>query len=109
MPNTYFTLIIIGMFVVTFGIRFVLFASAHKAVMPKWLESGLKYVPVSVLTAIIAPMSVTDDSGLNLAISNPWFVGALTAFLVGLIFKHQLLTICVGVATFFITKLLTGN
>lgn len=109
MPSSYLVLTIIGMFVVTFGIRFVLFATAQKTCMPEWLESGLKYVPVSVLTAIIAPMSITNDQGLDIALSNPWFVGALTSLLVGLVTKHQLLTICIGVTTFFVTKLMVAS
>lgn len=108
MSNLSLTLIVIGMFVVTFSIRFVLFASAQKAAMPTWLESGLKYVPVSVLTAIIAPMSLTDASGINIAFSNPWFVGALVTLVVGVLLKRQLLTISVGVAAFFIAKLLVS-
>lgn len=109
MSSMELVLIILGMFAVTFAIRFVLFARANKTQRPGWLEEALKYVPVSVLTAIIAPMSLTDDSGLNLALTNPWFVGALCALIVGILVKHQLLTICVGVLAFFTTKMLLGG
>ncbi|MBM6550177.1 AzlD domain-containing protein [Marinomonas ostreistagni] len=100
--------IIVGMFAVTFSVRFVLFAGAHKANIPGWLEGALKFVPVSVLTAIIAPMSLTDTQGLALELSNPWFVGALVALLTGLWFKRQLLTICLGVMAFFLVKLIVA-
>lgn len=101
--------IIVGMFLVTFSVRFVLFAGAHKAVIPDWLEGALKFVPVSVLTAIIAPMSLTDNQGLALTFSNPWFVGALVSVVVGLVLKHQLLTICIGVLSFFVVKFWVGG
>lgn len=108
MSNLSLVIVVLGMFIVTFSIRFVLFASAQKANMPTWLESGLKYVPVSVLTAIIAPMSLTGTSGLDVALTNPWCVGALVALVVGVTFKRQLLTIVTGVVVFFLAKLLVS-
>lgn len=108
MSSLELTLIIIGMFCVTYGIRVVLFASAHKAEVPEWLDKALKFVPISVLTAIIAPMSLTNSEGLALELNNPWFIGALSALFVGLMFKRQLLTICVGVVVFFVMKLMVG-
>ncbi|CUB03511.1 AzlD domain-containing protein [Marinomonas fungiae] len=106
MTTVELVLIIVGMFLVTYGIRVVLFASAHKAEIPEWLDKALKFVPISVLTAIIAPMALTNSEGLALSFMNPWFVGALTSLLIGLVFKRQLLTICVGVLVFFLMKLL---
>jgi branched-subunit amino acid transport protein len=96
--------IILGMFAVTFGTRFVLFARAHKVNMPSWLESALKFVPVAVLSAIITPMIVMPGKELSISISNPWLIGALIAFLVGIWRQHMLLTIVVGVAAFFLAK-----
>lgn len=106
MSSIELVLVIVGMLVVTYGIRVVLFASAHKADIPAWLEKALKFVPISVLTAIIAPMSLTNTEGLALEFSNPWFVGAFCSLVVGLLFKKQLLTIGVGVAVFFVMKFL---
>lgn len=100
--------IILGMFLVTFSIRFVLFAGAHKANIPDWLEGALKFVPVAVLTAIIAPMALTDDTGMAIRLTNPWFVGALVSVIVGLLFQRQLLTISLGVVAFFTVKLMLG-
>lgn len=108
MSNLELILIVLGMFVVTYSIRVVLFASAHKAEIPEWLDKALKFVPISVLTAIIAPMLLTNSEGLALSLLNPWFVGALASLLVGLVFKRQLLTICVGVLVFFLMKLWLG-
>lgn len=97
-------LIIAGMFVVTFGVRFVLFARAHKVVMPVFVEKALKYVPVAVLTAIITPMIFVQSGQLMLSVFNPWLLGALAAFVVGVWRQHQLLTILVGVVVFFVAK-----
>lgn len=98
------TLIIVGMFIVTFGVRFVLFARAHKVVMPIFVERALKFVPVAVLTAIIIPMIFMADNQMNVSLINPWLIGAFAAFAVGIWRQHQLLTIFIGVMVFFIAK-----
>lgn len=97
-------LIILGMFVVTFGVRFVLFARADKVVMPAFIEKALKFVPVAVLTSIITPMILMPDRHMDLSLSNPWLLGALAAFIVGIWRQQQLLTILVGVLVFFVAK-----
>ncbi|PYF84727.1 MULTISPECIES: AzlD domain-containing protein [Marinomonas] len=97
-------LIIFGMFAVTFGVRFVLFARADKVVMPAYIEKALKFVPVAVLTAIITPMALMPDSKLDLTLTNPWLLGSLAAFVVGIWRQQQLLTILVGVLVFFVAK-----
>jgi len=99
-----FVLIILGMFLVTFGVRFVLFARAHKVVMPVFLERALKFVPVAVLTAIITPMILMPDQQMTISVFNPWLLGALAAFTVGIWRQQQLLTILVGVVVFFVAK-----
>ncbi|REG85810.1 AzlD domain-containing protein [Marinomonas pollencensis] len=96
--------VIAGMFVVTFGVRFVLFARAHKVVMPGFLDRALKFVPVAVLTSIITPMIFVSQHQLNVSYDNPWLLGGVAAFVVGLWKQQQLLTIVVGVVVFFIAK-----
>lgn len=93
--------IILGMFAVTFGIRFVLYARAHRVVLPQWMEDALRFVPVAVLTAIITPMILLPGSTLLLDWQNPWLLGSLAACIVGLWRQQPLLTILVGVSVFF--------
>lgn len=97
-------LILAGMFVVTFGVRFVLFARADKVVMPDFIEKALKFVPVAVLTAIITPMTLMPDKHIDISLDNPWLLGAVAAFAVGVWRQQQLLTIVVGVVVFFVAK-----
>ncbi|TXH77198.1 MAG: AzlD domain-containing protein [Thiothrix sp.] len=107
MPDTFSLIMtIFGMFVVTFGIRFVLYARAHRIQLPIWLEESLAYVPVAVLTAIIMPMMFIPNKQLDLSWHNPWLLGGLAAFVIGLIFKKPLLTIAVGVVVFFTSQFL---
>ncbi|MEZ5480317.1 MAG: AzlD domain-containing protein [Thiolinea sp.] len=93
--------IIFGMFAVTFGIRFVLYARAHKVTLPVWVEEALRFVPVAVLTALITPMILKPQGEWALDWHNPWLLGGLSAFAVGLWRQQPLLTIVVGVAVFF--------
>ncbi|WP_298609214.1 AzlD domain-containing protein [uncultured Thiothrix sp.] len=107
MPDTLsLILTIFGMFVVTFSIRFVLYARAHRIQLPVWLEEALAYVPVAVLTAIIMPMMLMPNKQVDLSWHNPWLLGGLAAFIIGLSFKKPLLTIAVGVAVFFASQFL---
>lgn len=94
--------VVVGMFAVTFVIRFGLLARAHRIRLPHWLDEALRFVPVAVLTAIITPMILLDKTGdWALDWRNPWLLGALAAFLAGLWRQQALLTIGVGVAVFF--------
>lgn len=97
-------IILVGMFSVTFGIRFILFARADRVVMPAFIEKALKFVPVAVLTAIITPMIFMPNQQMDLSLSNSWLLGALAALFVGLWRQQQLLTILVGVVVFFLAK-----
>lgn len=107
MPDTLsLILTILGMLVVTFSIRFVLYARAHRIQLPIWLEEALAYVPVAVLTAIILPMMLMPNKQIDLSWHNPWLLGGLAAFVIGLMFKKPLLTIAVGVLVFFASKFL---
>lgn len=107
MTLTTAALIILGMFIVTFGIRFCLYARAHKVLLPQWLDKALMFVPVSVLAAIIMPMILIRDEQLTITWDNPWLIGAVTAFTIGLWRQNQLLTIATGVASFYIVRLIT--
>lgn len=93
------------MFAVTFGVRFCLFAKANRVVMPNWIEGALGFVPISVLSAIIIPMIFMPNGALEINMRNPWLIGAGVAFIVGLLRQNQLLTIVVGVAAFYLSKL----
>lgn len=106
METSYLVLIILGMFLVTFGIRFCLFAKANKVSMPYWMDDALGFVPISVLSAIIVPMIFIQNGEMAVSFINPWLLGAVAAFLVGLMKQNQLLTIIVGVAVFYLSKLI---
>lgn len=48
-------LIILGMAVVTYGVRFLPLTVIKEEALPYWARRGLVYVPIAVLCAIIGP------------------------------------------------------
>ncbi len=102
-------LLISGMAIVTFSIRYAMFAVAGRVEFPKWLVNALRYVPPAVLTAIIVPAVLlpTGDT-LHLSYTNPYLVGALFACLIGWLSQNLLLTIVLGMAVFLGWQWLLG-
>ncbi len=97
-----------GMALVTFLIRYVLFAVAHRVEFPDWLVRALRYVPPVVLTAITAPALLMPDGELHVAYDNPYLVGGVVAALVGWFSRNLLLTIVTGMAAFWGWQWLLG-
>jgi branched-subunit amino acid transport protein len=95
--------LIAGMALVTFIIRYSMFAVAGRTEFPGWLSNALRYVPPTVLTAIITPaVLIPDGTDIQLNWTNPYLVGALIAWGVGWFSKNLLLTIVIGMTAFLI-------
>ena len=89
-----------GMTLVTFSIRYLLLAMSGRLTLPPRLLQALNYVPPAVLTAIVVPAVFVEGDSLWVGIGNPRLVGAIVALGIGLWRKNLLLTIVVGMATF---------
>ncbi len=94
------TLLISGMFLATFSVRYVLFAFAGRVRFPPWLNKALEFVPPVVLMAIIAPAVTMPKGELWLSINNPYILASVVAVATALIRKDLLTTILVGMAAF---------
>lgn len=99
-------LLILGMFVITFSIRFLMFAVAGKVQFPSWLEKALKFVPPAVLTAIIVPSVTMPQGTLDISLSNVYLVAALFSLTIAIITKNLLKTIAIGMLFFLCLKAL---
>ena len=98
-------LLVLGIFCVTYFIRYIPLSLSNNFKLPLYFEKGLKYVPTAVLMAISSLAIFThDDGNLNFNVTNPYIYGALGSFISGLIFQKLLLTILFGMLTFFIFK-----
>jgi len=100
--------LILGMFAVTFGVRYPVLALVGRFDLPRPVLRALRYVPPSVLTAIIIPEVLLPDGELKLQFSNAPLAAGLIAALVAWRTKNLLLTILVGMAALFIWRWLFG-
>ncbi len=94
------TLLISGMFLATFSVRYVLFAFAGRVRFPPLLNKALEFVPPVVLMAIIAPAVTMPKGELWLSVYNPYILASIVAVVTALIRKDLLTTILVGMAAF---------
>ncbi len=93
-------LMISGMAIATFSIRYVMFGASSRIPLSPELISALRYVPPVVLTAIVAPEVLLRDGAIHFSYLNGRLVGAIAAGIVGGMTKNLLLTIVLGMAVF---------
>lgn len=107
--NPFEMALIAGMAIITFAIRYTLFAVGHRVRFSPLLTQALSYVPVAVLTAIVAPaMLMPDGANLDLALDNAYLVGGTVAIVIAAKWRNLLATIIGGLAFFFIWRWLLG-
>ena len=87
---------VLGMLVLTFGIRLSFLVFGHRLRFPGWLQRSLRYVPAAVLTALIVPMALAPQGTVDVSAGNAYLPGALTAALVAYFSQHTLAAIVSG-------------
>lgn len=97
--------LIFGMFVITFGIRFIMFAFAGKITFPIWMQQSLRFVPPAVLTAIIVPSVVMPTGTIDFSVDNVYLLAAIISVVISLVTKSLLKTIFFGMLVFLLLKL----
>ncbi len=102
-------LLIGGMALVTFAIRYPVLVLVGKIKLPDPIFRALKYVPPAILTAIILPAVLLNDSNqLNLRLTNAPLVAGLLAAFVAWRTRNVLLTIILGMLALWIWRALVG-
>ena len=97
--------LVLGMFCVTYFIRYIPLSFSNNFELTLYFEKGLKYVTTAVIMAISSLAIFThDDGNLNFNVTNLYIYGALGSFISGFLFQKLLLTILFGMLTFFIFK-----
>lgn len=103
--TVYEIVLITGMAVITFAIRYTLFAVGHRVRFSPWVAQGLHYVPVAVLTAIVAPAMLLSEGGeLDLNVDNAYLVGGLAAIVLAARWRNLLVTIIGAMLCFFLWR-----
>lgn len=94
-------LLIFGMMIATFSIRYVMFGASSRVKLSPGLLRALRYVPPVVLSAIVVPEVLLSSGELSIGWMNARLVGAIAAILISYTTRNLLLTIIIGMATFF--------
>ncbi|MBT9530548.1 MAG: AzlD domain-containing protein [Pseudomonas sp.] len=101
--------LIIGMALITFAIRYSLFAFPHLR-FPLIVRQGLHYVPGAVLAAIVLPgMFMPDGQHWQLSLDNAYLLAGLACILIAALTRHLLATIGGGLLIFFLLRWALGQ
>jgi branched-subunit amino acid transport protein len=101
-------ILIIGMMLVTFAARYPLMVLVGKIELPEQAFRALRYVPVAVLTAIIASEAFYRDSMLTVDLSNAYLYAGIITGLIAWRTKNLLMTIIGGMVVFSLWRMMFG-
>jgi branched-subunit amino acid transport protein len=105
-PLLWTIVIITGLLTLLIRLSFIaLLGNIH---IPTILQQALRFVPVAVLSAIIAPALFFPNGSLSISLSNSRLIAGAVAVLVAWRTKNVLLTIVIGMACLLILQLLSG-
>ena len=91
-------LAIIGMGIITYGIRLSMILLLEKVNISDQLKQALRFVPPAVLSAIIFPELLRPGGSLDVSLGNDRLIAGLLAMIIAWRTKNVLLTIAVGMA-----------
>jgi len=101
-------LMIAGMALVTFAVRYPVLALVGKLDLPEPVFRALRFVPPTILAAIIVPAILLKDDDLYIAADNSYLVAGIVAGLVTWRTKNLLLTIVLGMLALWLWRGLLG-
>ncbi|MEO8970639.1 MAG: AzlD domain-containing protein [Ktedonobacteraceae bacterium] len=96
------TILIVGL--LTLGIRLSFIVFLGKARVSPIVQQALRFVPIAVLSALIAPALFFPGGSLDVSLSNIRLIAGILAILVAWRTKNVLLTICAGMACLLILQ-----
>ncbi|MCX6078742.1 MAG: AzlD domain-containing protein [Chloroflexi bacterium] len=101
--NIWIIMIILGL--LTFATRLSFIALLERINLPRNFQRALRFVPIAVLSAIIAPELAYSNNQLAISITNPRLLAGLIATLVAYRTKNVILTIIIGMSAFWLLKI----
>ena len=87
---------------ITYLTRMGMITLIDKDIFNENFRKILNYVPSVVFPSIIFPGVLLDDYGTLVAITDPKIYGALTALIVGYFSRNVILTITLGLASYWL-------
>jgi branched-subunit amino acid transport protein len=101
--NIWIIMVVLG--TLTFLTRFSFILLLEKINLPRPLQRTLRFVPIAVLSAIIAPELLFTNGSFITTLANPRLLAGLVATLVAFRTRNVLVTIAAGMAAFWILKI----
>ena len=101
--NIWLVMIILGL--LTFATRLSFIALLERIKLPVILQRALRFVPIAVLSAIIAPELGYYNDALALSPTNPRLLAGIVASMVAYRTKNVIWTILAGMAVFWLLRL----
>jgi branched chain amino acid efflux pump len=108
LDHTEILLTLVGMGIVTYLTRMFFLISKKDEGMPKFVVRSLKFVPVAVLSAIVAPLILAPEGRLTLTYDSPYFIAGFVTFVIAYLSKNLIVTVFGGMAVILIVKFLIG-
>lgn len=100
--------LIAGMAVVTFAIRYVLIAAGDRIRLPKILADAFQYVPPAVLTGLIFPAILLPSDSSHIVLISPYVVSAIAAVAAGILSRRLIVTIVTGLGVYLVLHFVIG-
>ena len=100
--NIWLIMLTVGL--LTFGIRLSFIMILDRWTPPRTVERALRFVPVAVLSAIIAPELVLVGGTLDISLGNMRLLAGLAATLVAWYTKNIVWTILAGMSILLILQ-----
>ena len=94
-------LMVLGMTLVTFGVRYPVLALVGRLELPPRLQAALRFIPPAVLSAIVAPAVFAPQGELWLSYTNSYLVAGMAAALIAWRTRNLLWTIVLGMGVFW--------
>lgn len=95
-------IIVLGMGVITFGLRVALVIGANRVHLPEVVEQALRYAPVAVLSAIVFAEVAAPQGQLLFSLENGRLFAGMLAVIVAWRTRNVLLTIAAGMLLFWL-------
>ena len=99
-------LLVFGMMIVTFGIRYPILALSGRYQIPEPIERALRFVPVAVLSAFVVPILVAPRGEITISAGNEYLIAGIVSIIIAWYARRLLLTIVLGMSLFLVLRFL---
>lgn len=101
-------LVIAAMGLVTFITRFSFIAISRRINFSERALNVMRYVPIAILSALIAPAVFAPNGQVNLSVGNDYIWASLLSALIAYKTRNAFLTVFAGMAVIIINRIATG-